>query len=324
MKKRHLYIILALFSLLSHSANAQIDSIRKIKPILTLVSVQPETGFTELSWDPIPSSVVSGFRTLYYIKDFGGFFRFGTLLNPTTLNSIDPSRFSNFYSESYVIEAVDSSGNPSPLSNELNTIFTETSVDTCNKKILVSWNKYTSYPKKVTGYSILVSVNGVKSDSANVIPEKNSFTYDFITDAVYCFVVRANLVGEAFSRSNKACLSPGVCTQPPVIIPDTTDIDTEPEIITVPNVLISNSFKGNNLFIPVLSFIPKDDDYYLIISDRRGNILFKTKDYNEVWDGSQNGKPQPQGVYLWFLKVTTPSGKSISKTGTVTIINNRE
>lgn len=321
MKKWHLYIFLTLFSLLSHSANAQIDSIRKIKPILTLVSVQPETGFTELSWDPIPSSVVSGFRTLYYIKDFGGFFRFGTLLNPTTLNSIDPSRFSNFYSESYVIEAIDSSGNPSPLSNELNTIFTETSVDTCNKKILVSWNKYTSYPKKVTGYSILVSVNGVKSDSANVIPEKNSFTYDFITDAAYCFVVRANLEGGVFSTSNKACASPGVCTVPPVIIIVPPEIITEsPEIITVPNVLISNSFKGNNLFIPVLSFIPKDDDYYLIISDRRGNILFETKDYKEVWDCFGNGN----GVYLWFLKVTTPSGKSISKTGTVTIINNPE
>ncbi|MDO9339695.1 MAG: gliding motility-associated C-terminal domain-containing protein, partial [Bacteroidales bacterium] len=127
-----------------------------------------------------------------------------------------------------------------------------------------------------------------------------------------------NLEDGTVSTSNKAFSSPGVCTKPPVIIPDTTtDIVTETEIITVPNVLISNSLKGNNLFRPVLTFTPKD--YYLIISDRRGNILFKTKDYEEVWDGSGKGN----GVYLWFLRVTTPTGKSISKTGTVTIINNR-
>ena len=33
--------------------------------------------------------------------------------------------------------------------------------------------------------------------------------------------------------------------------------------------------------------------------------------------------PLPQGLYLWFLKVTTPSRKSLSKTGRVTIVRNR-
>jgi hypothetical protein len=40
------------------------------------------------------------------------------------------------------------------------------------------------------------------------------------------------------------------------------------------------------------------------------------------WDGTRSGNPQPQNVYLWFLNVTTPGGKSISKTGTVTIYRN--
>jgi gliding motility-associated-like protein len=77
----------------------------------------------------------------------------------------------------------------------------------------------------------------------------------------------------------------------------------------------------NDFFRPVLSFTPLD--YNLIISDRQGNILFETRDHNATWDGSQNGNPHPQGVFLWFLKVKTPSGKSISKTGTLTLINSR-
>jgi hypothetical protein len=48
--------------------------------------------------------------------------------------------------------------------------------------------------------------------------------------------------------------------------------------------------------------------------------MFETRDYLEEWDGSGSGSVQSQGVYLWVLKVTTPSGKKISRTGTVTII----
>ena len=90
------------------------------------------------------------------------------------------------------------------------------------------------------------------------------------------------------------------------------------EKITVPNVFTPNNDLDNDLFKPVLSFTPKD--YHLIISDRHGVTLFETRDFLEAWDGTKNGSPQPEGVCLWFLKVTTPSGKSISKTGTVTII----
>jgi gliding motility-associated-like protein len=99
-------------------------------------------------------------------------------------------------------------------------------------------------------------------------------------------------------------------------------ICTEPtELITVPNIFTPDNDLINDVFRPVLSFTPLD--YQLIITDRKGIVLFESKDFLEVWDGTHNGTPQPQDVFLWFLKVTTPSGKSISKTGTVTIYINR-
>ena len=92
-------------------------------------------------------------------------------------------------------------------------------------------------------------------------------------------------------------------------------------IITVPNLFTPDGDLVNDLFKPVLSFTP--ENYHLIISDRNGKIVFETRNDSDEWDGSMNGDQLPQGVYLWFLKVTGPSGKMVSKTGTITIVRNR-
>jgi hypothetical protein len=60
-----------------------------------------------------------------------------------------------------------------------------------------------------------------------------------------------------------------------------------------------------------------------LITDRQRKTLFETRDYNESWDGSAGGKSVSEGVYLWFLKLTAPSGRNITRTGTVTVIKNR-
>jgi gliding motility-associated-like protein len=98
-------------------------------------------------------------------------------------------------------------------------------------------------------------------------------------------------------------------------------ICTEPvETITVPNIFTPNNDLVNDLFKPVLSFTPVD--YHLIVSEQHGSVLFETRDYNQSWDGSKNGNLQPDGICLWFLKATTPSGKRLTRTGTVTILKN--
>ena len=329
MKKRHLYIVLVLLSFWSYNANSQTNCKTPLPPVLTSVSVQPETGSTDFRWTLSPSPGIAAY-ILYSYKNGDGM-PIDTLWNPLATSYTITNTATKYFSVSYVIASYrlpgiqGMDGCPSPLSNVLSTIFAEASVDTCNKKIAVSWNSYTSTPKKVTGYSILVSVNGGNyTEAANVKSEVNSDTLNVITTAAkYCFVVRANLEDGTVSTSNKACASPGICTEPPVIKPPVIEppVTVPTDTIIIPNVFTPNNDEVNDLFKPVLSFIPKD--YHLIISNRRSNILFETRDYDEEWDGSQNGKPQPQGVYLWFLKVTTPSGKSISKTGTVTIINNR-
>jgi hypothetical protein len=58
----------------------------------------------------------------------------------------------------------------------------------------------------------------------------------------------------------------------------------------------------------------------LVISNRQGKVLFETNDFMDTWDGSDNGNPVPEGVYLWFLKIKTPTGKDIFRTGTLTVV----
>jgi len=498
MNKRYLNIVLALFCFWSSNAYSQVNCITDppSPPVLTFVSVQPETGKTEIKWRLSTSPDIAAYILYSYTNGDG--MAFDTLWDPTATSYTLSGTVTKYKSVSYVVTAMRLPRCTSIFSNVLNTVFAEADIDTCNKKIQVSWNSYSSFPEKVTDYSILMSVNGSAfSEAARAEAGENHFSFnDFSTTAQYCFVVRVNLEGGTFSTSNKTCLSTKM-QRPPVWInadyatinaenkislsftidplsqinrfilekktgpsgtfqriaqlvsdngsvlftdnqadinatnyyklsainncnipitvsnlssnivlslvstgndlnlswnsykkwtgmlssyrlfantgkgfeeiavlqpSDTTTtlgykeimyevsgsevcfyisasetsnpygvtgqstsskVCTAPtEIITVPNVFTPNNDLLNDFFRPVLSFTPVD--YHLIISDRQGNILFETRDFHEEWDGSQNGNPQPQGVCLWFLKVTTPSGKSISKTGTITIIHNRE
>jgi gliding motility-associated-like protein len=113
------------------------------------------------------------------------------------------------------------------------------------------------------------------------------------------------------------------CGNPIITSNEVANIALTPveDIITAPTVFTPNNDLVNDLFKPVLSFIP--DEYHLIISDRQGRILFETRNYNEPWDGTYRGSTVRQDVYLWRLRVTTPSRSVINKTGTITVYFNR-
>jgi len=497
MKNPCFYIIFILFSFWSCDAFSQTNCITDppLPPVLKSVSVESETGNTKFTWTLSPSSDIAAY-ILYSYKNGDGM-PVDTLWDPAATSYTLSSTATKYFSVSYVVSAMRLPRCTSIFSNILNSIFEEVSIDTCMKKIVVSWNSYPSFPAKVTGYTVLLSVNGGNySETGNVSAQDTSFSLnDFTIDAEYCFVVRANLETGTISTSNKTCISTKMQRPPQWINADQatlnsdvkvalsftidplselkhfslerktgstgsfqeiskpvsvngsvhyTDIQSETniinyyrlsavnscslpvmvsnlasnivlsleksannivlswnpyknwlgsissyrlfvnsgkgyeekavisgsdtifvlgyqqimyevsanevcfyinasetsnpygisgesisstictspmEIITVPNVFTPNNDLDNDLFRPVLSFTPLE--YHLVISDRQGSILFETRDYLAEWDGSKNVIPQPQGVYLWFLKLTTPSGKIISKTGTITIIRSR-
>ncbi len=493
MRIKPLHIIVALQILFSLQINGQVDNEPPVTPVLKLVSVNYLTGNIEISWASSPSPDVAAYVVYLYKNNAG--FALDTLHNPSATSYLRTGSGSAYYSESFVVAALDTAGNISPLSNILSTIFCTTEVDTCKKEIQITWNLYIN---NVTKYLILASRNAEpfsKIDSVDA-PNNSYKLTDFETDSQYCFVVRAILKGDSLSNSNKSCLVTKMQHPPQWINADyatvdqnnsialsfTIDPSTEiksfnlerktgstgsfqkiaqlnyssgpltyidndaditsvnyyrlvainncgvpiifsniasnivlalnrngnenniylswnsykewvgiadgyklnintgngweenssllpgdttiiklysdlmyqvtgkevcfmikavevsnpygvngesysPRICTpvteniiVPNVFTPDNNSINDYFKPVLSFTPLA--YKLIITDLHRETVFETNDYLEEWNGTKNGNVLPQGVYLWFLKVSTPSGRSIEKTGTVTIIFN--
>jgi gliding motility-associated-like protein len=488
-------LLIQLFSFFALPLSGQTDIDPPFSPVFNLVSVQPATGKTELQWSKSPSPDAAGY-VLYNFRYNEGF-AFDTIYDPDILYYVNQGAFANDRIESYVIAAIDTAGNVSPLSNELHTLFITAQIDTCNKKINLAWNNYASAPKSVISYTILVSEDGGPYLIAgSVAPGITVFSTEvFKTGSQYCFNVRAELSGGSVSLSNRVCLltkmqrppqwinadqatvnddnsislsytidpqseikSFGLdrkketdinftrlavmqssgnkvtytdqsvtagqkyiyrlgainnCGNAVVLSPvsvnmvlelavsggtvvvkwnkyrewagnvdhynvflnngngfkniailqpgDTTFVinysdimyeieagkycfaveayeginpvgisgisrsnqacaETE-ENITVPNAFTPDNDMINDLFRPVLSFTPAG--YRLIITDRKNNRLFETSSFQAEWDGTRNGVSLAEDVYLWFLTVKTPSGKTISRTGTVTIIKNR-
>jgi len=472
----------------------QTDTIPPKSPVLDLVSVDYLPEDVNLSWSLSPSPDVIGY-IVYLFKDNAGY-SIDTINDPLSTSYIFSASGSSFYSESFVIAAFDS-GNISPLSNPLTTIFTEAELDSCNRKINITWNSYTDYPKKVLSYTILLSVDGgefVKAGETDA--ETTSFTLkDFQTNRQYCILVNASLDGGFTSRSNRCCLNTVMQRIPDWINNDYVTVDDENQIqmaftidpaselrklhverktgstgnfewiaelptspdtqeyndtkadplkvnfyrayvknscgvpaiysntgsnmvlsalftdaglilkwnpyrkwaggiskyeiladagrgwekeaepdpddstyvfkdiaglmymasgdeicfriiayeamnpygasgksqsdeiciplierITVPDVFTPDNNTINDLFRPVLSFTPVE--YHLLVTDLKRRTVFEAKDYSMEWDGTEGGEPLPQGVYLWFLKVKSPSGRIFSQTGTVTIVFN--
>jgi gliding motility-associated-like protein len=179
-------------------------------------------------------------------------------------------------------------------------------------EINLSWNSYREWMGSVSEYRLFIDAGNGYQEKAVIGVNDTLYKLDYkgimyeVSGNEICMYITASETSNPFGvvgQSNSSV----VCTDPI-------------EIITVPNIFTPNNDLKNDLFKPVISFTP--DSYHLIVSDQHGLVLFETRDSNASWDGSKNGNPQPDGVYLWFLKVTTPSGKNLTRTGTVTILKN--
>ena len=209
MKNRTLYIIFILFSFWSGSVFSQTNCLTDppLPPVLTLVTVEPETGNTRFTWTPSPSPDIAAY-ILYSYKNGDGM-PLDTVWDPAATSYTLSSTATKYFSVSYVVAAMRLPRCTSIFSNVLNSIFEEASIDTCMRKIIVSWNSYPSLPEKVTSYSVLLSVNGGSYIDLGKVGsgESSSPINNFILNAQYCFVIRANLENGTFSTSNKTCLS---------------------------------------------------------------------------------------------------------------------
>ncbi|MBX3238616.1 MAG: gliding motility-associated C-terminal domain-containing protein [Chitinophagaceae bacterium] len=85
----------------------------------------------------------------------------------------------------------------------------------------------------------------------------------------------------------------------------------------IPNAFTPNGDGKNDIFKVYGSAIREVD---IRIYNQWGNFIFETKDNTLGWDGTQKGRPQPVGVYLYVIKIRLNNEDSFIKKGSVSLI----
>lgn len=219
----------------------------------------------------------------------------------------DPSEI-NYYR----LSALNSCNIPVTTSNVCSNIVL--SLNRSGDNLDFTWNPYREWNGEISSYRLYTDTGDGFSERDIIAPADTTAILSYkdimynITGNRVCFYISASETGNPYGINGESH-SPVVCTEPV-------------EIITVPNLFTPDNDLLNDFFRPVLSFTP--GEYHLVINDRYGRTVFSSHNYLEEWDGTVNGSPEPQGVYLWFLDLTTPSGNKIKRTGTVTIIRKNQ
>jgi gliding motility-associated-like protein len=88
--------------------------------------------------------------------------------------------------------------------------------------------------------------------------------------------------------------------------------------LKIPNAFTPNNDGKNDIFRVLPS-----DNYTLVnfkIYNRFGQVIFKTTDIQNGWDGTINRLIQPPGVYIYQVEMVNAQGRRLTKKGTVTLI----
>ncbi len=97
---------------------------------------------------------------------------------------------------------------------------------------------------------------------------------------------------------------------------NTTCVEQIPKIF-IPNVFAPEGI--NRTFEPILQF-GTTMEYQMVIYDRWGGQVFASNDVSVGWNGEKDGRPMPQGAYVYFIRLKQTSGTAIERTGSVLLL----
>lgn len=88
--------------------------------------------------------------------------------------------------------------------------------------------------------------------------------------------------------------------------------------IAVPSAFTPDGDGLNDFLYPMNAY--KATGLLFVVYNRAGNLVFKTSNWLNKWDGTFKGNPQDPGSYIWMLSYTDENGKKISLKGTVVLL----
>ena len=179
----------------------------------------------------------------------------------------------------------------------------------------LNWNPYINWENNVETYNIYrVTESGISELVASSAASDTAYTVsigEFIRrnspiSGQFCYYVEAIETGtdkygiKGKSISNIAC-------------------ETRAPIVYLPNAFSPNNDLINDVFMPAITFISKND-YEFKIYDRWGQIIFSTTDYNKGWNGKTGSKPVKGGIYIYYLQYKSVGNELFEKCGYFTVI----
>jgi gliding motility-associated-like protein len=185
------------------------DTTQPLSPVLDFVTVDPLTGYAAVQWIPSASPDVGSY--IVYTVSNNIAFAVDTLFSPYATGYIHTGSAARYMSVTYVVAAMDSSLNISPLSNALSTIYLSALNDTCNAVVALAWTGYINPAHPHSGYELWMAAGGDPAVLLQTLgASQTSYDYnDTEPSTAYCFYVKAIGNGSSYSSSNMQCISSG-------------------------------------------------------------------------------------------------------------------
>ena len=92
-----------------------------------------------------------------------------------------------------------------------------------------------------------------------------------------------------------------------------------PYYFYVPNAFSPNGDGKNDIFKPY-GFGFNAEKYEFMVFERTGRLVFRTDNYEQGWNGMDNGKRIAYGAYVYVIRTEDMDGEPKEYTGTVTVI----
>jgi len=254
------YTIIWLFGLLS-TCNLLFAQ-KPEPPTIRSVSVDPETGFTTITWEPSPTPLFVDYYLVEQLDILGTARAISPPINPAQNSYIITSDEPLHSSVTYVVVAVNDLGagdeHRSSWPPRHNTIYLEAVFDSCLSSISLNWNNYENWMGSIEEYRLYRWLdNDVYDLLATLDQGINSFelsnlqanqTYELFIEAFHTDGVRS-------SKSNKTILTTAMSQVPAFINADYATINYDRGIdlsftvdatsgLSYYKLLRSNSFEG--------------------------------------------------------------------------------
>ena len=234
----------------------------------------------------------------------------------------DKSALTDQFQYFYKVDLYDSCGAYMSTSNEASTILLRIKADPVTRVNRLEWTNVLGWKGGTFAYKIYRFLDGRPlRDPLTKFPDTTRTTvfYDSLqlinenitagnpSQGEYCYYIEAieneptfNGVLPALTYSNEVCVN----QQP---------------YLTVPNAFSPNGDGNNETFRPVVIYFDLSS-YEFSIMNRWGETIYKTNNVGASWDGSKNGQPVPQGVYVYTVRYKASTGQQFEKVGTVTLV----